>query len=75
MQKGRKGTYREFEAHEAEVTLENDKKKEKQEEKKKSGGGEGEICTRCTKSGYKRQQINQLVKKGIHIMKMFLHSP
>ena len=59
MQKGRKGTYREFEAHEAEVTLENDndndKEKEKQEKNKKKVGGEGEICTRCTKSGYKGQ--------------------
>ena len=47
MQKGRKGTYKEFEAHEAEVTLENDndndKEKEKQEKiKKRVGEGRGE---------------------------------
>ena len=29
MQKGRKGTYREFEAHDAEVTLENDNDNDK----------------------------------------------
>ena len=33
MQKGRKGTYREFEAHEAEVTLENDNDNDKEKEK------------------------------------------
>ena len=48
MQKGRKGTYREFEAHEAEVTLENDndndKEKEKQEKNKKEWGrGRGNL--------------------------------
>ena len=48
MQKGRKGTYREFEAHEAVVTLENDndndKEKEKQEKNKKEWGrGRGNL--------------------------------
>ena len=44
MQKGRTGTYREFEAHKAEVTLrnDNDKEKEKQEKnKKRVGEGKG----------------------------------
>ena len=48
MQKGRKGTYREFEAHKAEVTLrndnDNDKEKEKQEKNKKEWGrGRGNL--------------------------------
>ena len=33
MQKGRKGTYREFEAHKAEVTLQNDNDNDKEKEK------------------------------------------
>ena len=56
MKKGRKGTYREFEAHEAEVTFKNDmtmtKKRKNRKKLKKEGEGKGEICTKCTKPGY-----------------------
>ena len=80
MQKGRKGTYRGFEAHEAEVTFlmtdDSDKKNKNRKKKKRKGEGKGNLHDLHKNKVTKEVGDNQLnVEKGVHVIKMFLHSP